>query len=313
MPSMSAASCSDFVVARIRRICCSSIFSMLTGSPMLGASREHVRGKTLDADMVGLAQDSGPFDDVAQLPDVAGPAVTPERFKRLFREAAERAVVAPSKEYQKLLRERNCIIRPFAEWRNLDLDHVEPIEEVFAEPSFLDRILQIHVRRRDETHIGSARRVVADPFVLPVLDEPQQLRLQGERQVADLVQEERAAVARRDAARVVANRAGERSPDMPEEFAFEQLQREGRTGDDAERLIRAVAPGMDGSCENGLPRPALPAEQDRGVGGRDLARHFNGPPHRRVRTRKIDFGMRSSEVFLQSRDSLLEVRISNTF
>src|SRR5207244_432487 len=57
-----------------------------------------------------------------------------------------------------------------------------------------DRLLQVAVRRRDEPYVDADRLVAADARHLAVLDHAQQLRLQLVRHVADLVEEDGAAV-----------------------------------------------------------------------------------------------------------------------
>ena len=56
-------------------------------------------------------------------------------------------------------------------------------------------------------HVAGPRLRLADPLVRPVLQEPQQLRLHGRRQVADLVEEQRAALGRGDLALCLGHRA----------------------------------------------------------------------------------------------------------
>ena len=54
--------------------------------------------------------------------------------------------------------------------------------------------------------------VLADAAHLPLLDDPQQLRLQLQRQLADLVEKERAPVGRGEEPGALAVRAGEGAP-----------------------------------------------------------------------------------------------------
>src|SRR5581483_9511606 len=61
-----------------------------------------------------------------------------------------------------------------------------------------------------------------DPLDHALLQEAQELRLQRDRQVADLVEEQRAAARRLDLAERLLHRAGERAPFVAEELALEQ-------------------------------------------------------------------------------------------
>ena len=60
-------------------------------------------------------------------------------------------------------------------------DDVEPVVQVLAERAFLDRLLEVHVGRRDEAEVGPDRPRAADALDLALLDRAQQLRLQIER------------------------------------------------------------------------------------------------------------------------------------
>ncbi len=68
--------------------------------------------------------------------------------------------------------------------------------QVCAELSLRDQIVQRLVRRGDDPNVAADRFVSADPLERPVLKHAQQLGLRGERHVADLVEEQRSAVAR---------------------------------------------------------------------------------------------------------------------
>ena len=75
------------------------------------------------------------------------------------------------------------------------LQHVQPVEQVVAEAALLHLLAQRPVGGRHHAHVhldglrGRPRRIE-----LAVLEHAQQLHLRGRRDVADLVQEQRAAV-----------------------------------------------------------------------------------------------------------------------
>ena len=70
------------------------------------------------------------------------------------------------------------------------------------------------------------RTSVADAFVFLVLDEAQQLGLQRQREVADLVEEQRAAVGLVDPAEGAFGGSGEGTAVVPEQLAFHQVGRQ---------------------------------------------------------------------------------------
>ena len=77
---------------------------------------------------------------------------------------------------------------------SLDRHHLEPMIKILAELALGDGLFQIAVGRRNQAHVDLDRLVAADAEHFPVLQHAQQLRLQGQRHVADLVEEQRAAV-----------------------------------------------------------------------------------------------------------------------
>ena len=75
---------------------------------------------------------------------------------------------------------------------------------------------------RDEPDVHGDLRGATDPHELPVLQEPKELGLHGERHVADLVQEQRPARGRFDLPEHALAGAGERPAFVAEELALEE-------------------------------------------------------------------------------------------
>ena len=81
-----------------------------------------------------------------------------------------------------------------------DLDRVQAEQQILAEAARRDFGGQIGVGRRDDPHVDAARARRADALELAGLEHAQQLRLQVQRDVGDLVEEQRAAVGQLEAA-----------------------------------------------------------------------------------------------------------------
>ena len=73
-------------------------------------------------------------------------------------------------------------------------DDRQPKQQVFAEAPAAHGLGERRVRRRDDAHVDGARRVLADAPDLALLQHAQQLGLRARRQLADLVEKQRAAV-----------------------------------------------------------------------------------------------------------------------
>jgi hypothetical protein len=71
---------------------------------------------------------------------------------------------------------------------------VEPVIEILAKASFSHFDREIAIGRRDETHVDANRLVAADALERSLLQHAEKLHLQRERDLADFVEEERAAV-----------------------------------------------------------------------------------------------------------------------
>ena len=80
----------------------------------------------------------------------------------------------------------------------------------------------------DEAHVDPPRRAAAERTDLAVLHDAQELRLERQRQVLDLVEEERAAVGEPERTGSRVERAGERTARMPEELALGERSRGSR-------------------------------------------------------------------------------------
>ena len=142
---------------------------------------------------------------------------------------------------QEEARERRDVLGALAQRRQAQADHVEAVEEVLAKGARLDALLEVLVRRGDHAHVALHRIVAADAIELPVGQDAQQPRLQVERHVADLVEEERAAVGLLEAPAPRRLRAGEGAALVAEELRLEQVLRDRRRVDRDERAARARA------------------------------------------------------------------------
>ena len=83
---------------------------------------------------------------------------------------------------------------PLPQGRQVDLEGVEPEEQVFAERVGGDHVAQVAVGGADDPDIDAERVVLAHAADLAAFQETQQLDLHGLVQFADLVEEQRAAV-----------------------------------------------------------------------------------------------------------------------
>ena len=105
---------------------------------------------------------------------------------------------------------------------------VEAVEQVLAELAGLDEFDQVLVGRRDEADVDLDRAARADRIDLALLQRAQQLDLRVERQFADLVEKQRAAVGFGEFAGVLFGRAGEGALLVAEQDRFDEVFRAAR-------------------------------------------------------------------------------------
>jgi hypothetical protein len=114
---------------------------------------------------------------------------------------------------------------PLPEGWERDLDDVQPVEQVFPEPARGDLGFEVPVGRGQDSYIPGAGPRFPNPLVHLLLEEPEQLRLQCQREIADLVQEQRPALGCGHLPFGRLDGTGERAAGVAEQFAFQQLAR----------------------------------------------------------------------------------------
>ncbi len=140
------------------------------------------------------------------------------------------------------------------------------------------------LRGADDTHIHAHHLVAAERHHLAILDHVQQPRLQCERHVADLVQEQRAAVRLQNAAHAaLAGGAGEGAPLVTEQLALDQGLGNGGAVDRHEGLVGAATGVMDGARAIALAGTGFAEQQHRDVAIDDPPQDLHAGVHGRIR------------------------------
>src|SRR6201999_4530997 len=110
-----------------------------------------------------------------------------------------------------VLDEPRDVLAALAQRRDGDLDDVEAVVEILAEGAARDRAPEVDVGGDDDAGVDLELLLAADAIELAVLQRLQQLGLHGDGHLADLVEEERAAVGELELARLGLGGAGERA------------------------------------------------------------------------------------------------------
>ena len=177
------------------------------------------------------------MDHVLELADVAGPVVLLEPCGVRLCQGG-RLYSQPLRHFRDgMCRQERDVVGSGTKRRQREWEHVQPVEQILAEPARADRFGQVLVRGGNDPNVDLARDVLADTLVLPLLQHPQEFGLQFEGKIADLVEKDRAAVRDLEAAGPVAHRARERTAHVTEELALEHLARDGAAVDAHKRPL----------------------------------------------------------------------------
>ena len=121
--------------------------------------------------------------------------------------------------------------------------------------------------RRDQPDVGADGLRAAKTLEFVLLKHAQQLGLQFRRNVADLVQEQRALVRQFEASDPLVDGAGESAAFMPEEFAFEQPEGDGGAIHLHEGLRMPGADVVNHRSHHSLAGTGFTEKQNGGIGG----------------------------------------------
>ena len=114
--------------------------------------------------------------------------------QRLRRKAAHCAAELVRVLAEQRLRDDENVVAALAQRGQPEVHDVQAVVEVLAEFAGLDHLLEVAIGRGDDADVALLRLAVADAEDDALLDRAQQLHLKLRRQLADLVEEQGAAV-----------------------------------------------------------------------------------------------------------------------
>src|SRR5262249_24286320 len=139
------------------------------------------------------------------------------------------------------LRQERDVVGALAErWHRHPRDG-ESVPEILAEATARALFGEVRVRRRDDPDVDAPGRTPTQGPNLEAVEGREELRLELERQLADLVEEERTSVGRLEGTDSIADGAGERAADVSEQLAFDQVRGDRGAVEDHERARGALA------------------------------------------------------------------------
>ena len=156
------------------------------------------------------------------------------------------------------------------------------------------------MRRGDDADIHGLALVAAHRLEAALLQDAQQLGLDRDRHVADLVEEERAAIGGSEAPDAVGQRAGESAFDMPKQFAFQQRFRDGRTIDRDEGPLAPWTVEVDGARHDLLAGPTLAVQHHGRARLADFGDLLDHPAERQAAADQIVEGVAAFQLVAQA-------------
>src|SRR6185369_17624798 len=113
-----------------------------------------------------------------------------------------------TRSLRELLRERRDLVTTLAQRPQADAVAVETEEEIGLQRSLSQQALGVLVGGRDDPYADASRLGFAEPAIGPLLEQSQQLGLGGERELRQLVEQQRSSGRRPHQARPVGGRTG---------------------------------------------------------------------------------------------------------
>src|SRR5690606_28309460 len=122
-----------------------------------------------------------------------------------------------------VVHQRREVLLALAQRRHRDLDHLEAVVEVMPKPAGCNGGLQVAIGRGNEPDIHLDRLCAADTLELAFLQHAEELHLKRRRDIADLIQEERAPIGQLESADALVGGPGEGALLMAKQLALEKL------------------------------------------------------------------------------------------
>src|SRR5207237_2045369 len=266
---------------------------------LLGRRRPYCGRQVLEPDLGRRAEHDRLLDRMLELADVPLPLVSEQRPVRRGRERLRSAAEPGGGRAEEVLDQGRQVLGALAERREDDAHHVQPVVEVLTEGAGLHLGLEVLVGGGEHAHVDAERAVAAHALELALLEHAQDLGLGLERHVADLVEEEAAAVGHLELAFPRPDRAGEGALLVPEELALDQLPREGGAVPLDERLGAPGAVVVERIGHELLARAARPPDEDRQVGVGHLADHVEHALHGRALADHVLEAVRVRDLLLE--------------
>src|SRR5271167_3587504 len=168
------------------------------------------------------------LNEVLQLADISWPIGIHQSLHRGSWDRPNALLHTAGEARHKKVDQELNVFAPFAQRRDFNGKHPQPVEKVLAKLIIADHALQIPMRGRNQTNINVDGFGTSEAFELLLLQGTQEFRLQIHGNVADLVEKQSAVIRQLKPASLLDERPGESTLFVAEQFTFHQTRRNRR-------------------------------------------------------------------------------------
>src|SRR5258706_10214070 len=116
------------------------------------------------AELVAVAHDNGAINSVLKLADITGPLELRQVSHRLAADAGDGAIFFGAESCEKMSQQMRDVLAAHPQRRNRQRQHMQAIEQIFAEMSAFDALQQLAVGCGDDAHVDLHRLARANPL-----------------------------------------------------------------------------------------------------------------------------------------------------
>jgi len=175
---------------------------------------ESVRGK-----------DDATGDVILKFANVSVPWMTNERTHGPFRDGVDVFLHRVGIVLHEIPDELRNVRLSFTKRRKRNREDIQAVVQVFAKFTVVNHLPEIAVGGGDDTDVDARRACATDRFEFAFLKNAEQFGLKVQRHIADLIDEKRSTICKREAVEMRSQFAREGTPFVSEELAFEEARR----------------------------------------------------------------------------------------
>jgi len=247
-----------------------------------------------------FSQDERILHGVFQLPHVSWIGIGQQYFHGLGRDGFDVFSHSFVELPDEVLDEQRDVISAITKTWKLNPNYIEAIVEILTKFSLADHSMEVPMGRRDDPDVRSEALGGAEGLVFSVFQHPKQLALYFQREISDLVQEERSPFGQSEPPWFVAFGVCEGSSCVAEQFAFKEGIRNSAAIDRDVRTVPSGAEVVDGQSQKLFPCAAFSLNEDGGIALCNVPKGAQNPDHLAVLSDDVLKGIALVEVLLEA-------------